>query len=197
MDLITELMTECKDRMTLKQMAFMLARQRNPYVVEDDDEISKIVSNEKLYEHYKNLGRELNVVEPKHPDQIFKTHLDDKRNRYGAASVDHAKKNLAVTYVNAFVNAGFGSDLLISNQEANEDWVFKNKEDGQTAAAASVGMLFLWDIDEGIAQIDKYMERREHDIVSGSFMGLGLVNSGITNENDPVQAILIDKLETC
>lgn len=95
------------------------------------------------------------------------------------------------------MNAGFGSDLLISNQEATEDWVFKNKDDGQTAAAASVGLLQLWDIDEGIGQIDKYMERNEHDIVAGSFMGLGLVNSGITNEMDPVQAILLDKLETC
>ena len=41
------------------------------------------------------------------------------------------------------------------------------------------------------------MDRRENHIVAGAFMGLGLTNSGITNENDPVQAILIDKLETC
>ena len=41
------------------------------------------------------------------------------------------------------------------------------------------------------------MERRENHIVAGSFMALGLVNSGVTNEVDPVQAILIEKLETC
>ena len=34
----------------------------------NDEEINKIVSNEKLSEHYKSLARELNVVEPKHPD---------------------------------------------------------------------------------------------------------------------------------
>jgi len=68
MDLINELMTDCQDRMTKKQMAFMLARQRNPYTVDDDDEITRIVSNEKLSEHYKSLGRDLSVVEPKHPD---------------------------------------------------------------------------------------------------------------------------------
>jgi len=178
-------------------MAFMLARQRNPYEADGDDELQKIISNEKLSEHYKQLGKELNVLESKHPDQVFKTHLEDKRFKYGAQGVDHAKKNLAVTYVNAFVNAGFGTDQLIMNQEASEDWVFKNKEDGMTAAAASLGMLLLWDIDEGFAQIDKYMERRENEIVAGSFMALGLVNSSITNEMDPVQAILLDKLETC
>lgn len=68
MDLIKELMTSCTDRLILKQMAFMLARQRNPYQPEDDDELMKIISNEKLSEHYKSLGRELNVLEPKHPD---------------------------------------------------------------------------------------------------------------------------------
>jgi 26S proteasome regulatory subunit N1 len=102
------------------------------------------------------------------------------------ADIDSAKKNLALTYVNAFVNAGYGKDLLITNSENNEDWVFKTKEDGQIAAAASLGMLLLWDIDEGLEQIDKYMDRREPHIVSGAFMALGLVNSGITNECDPV-----------
>lgn len=194
MTLIQQVMTECKDPLVLKQMAFMLGRQRNPYTT-DDNELTRIISNEKLSEHYKSLGRELNVLEPKHPDQVFKTHLEDKRFNSGAG-IDSAKKNLALTYVNAFVNAGFGKDLLITN-ENNEDWVFKTKEDGQTAAAASLGMLLLWDIDEGLAQIDKYMDRKENNIVAGAFMALGLVNSGITNECDPVQAILIDKLESC
>ena len=94
------------------------------------------------------------------------------------------------------MNAAYGKDLFILQQENNEDWVFKTKDDGQTAAAASLGMLLLWDIDEGIAEIDKYMERRENNIVAGSFMALGLVNSGVTNEVDPVQAILVEKLET-
>lgn len=88
-------------------------------------------------------------MEPKHPDSIFKSHLDN--NRFAGSEIDSAKKNLALTYVNAFVNAAYGKDLLITNSENNEDWVFKTKEDGQTAAAASLGMLLLWDIDEGFA----------------------------------------------
>lgn len=193
MDLITQLMSECKDAVTLKQLSFMLARQRNAYVSEDAD-LQGIISNQKLSEHFKSLARDLDVMEPKHPNAIFKSHLEDRRVDDG---INSAKKNLAMTYVNAFVNAAFGKDLLILDQESNEDWVFKCKDDGQTAAAASLGMLLLWDIDEGLAQIDKYMERRENHIVAGSFMALGLVNSGVTNEVDPVQAILIEKLETC
>lgn len=91
----------------------------------------------------------MDVVEPKHPDSIYKTHLEDRRLQ--TSEIDSAKKNLALTYVNAFVNAAFGKDLLITNNENNEDWVFKVKDDGQTAAAASLGLLLLWDIDEGFA----------------------------------------------
>ena len=195
MDLISEVMSECKDPAALKQMAFMIGRQRNPYESEDED-LQVIISNQKLSEHFKSLARDLDVMEPKHPDAIFKSHLEDRR--FQNDSIDSAKKNLALTYVNAFVNTAFGKDLLILGQENQaEDWVFKVKEDGQTAAAASLGMLLLWDIDEGLAQIDKYMERRENHIVAGSFMALGLVNSGVINEVDPVQAILVEKLETC
>ena len=37
MDLIGEIMKECQDKVTLKQMSFMLGRQRNPYESEDPD----------------------------------------------------------------------------------------------------------------------------------------------------------------
>ena len=126
----------------------------------------------------------MDVVEPKHPDSIYKTHLEDRRLQ--TSEIDSAKKNLALTYVNAFVNAAFGKDLLITNNDNNEDWVFKVKDDGQTAAAASLGLILLWDIDEGFAQIDKYLDRSENHIVYGGFMALGLVNSGVVNEQEAV-----------
>ena len=41
---MAEIMAECQDKVTLKQMSFMLARQRNPYV-SDDSELQSIISN--------------------------------------------------------------------------------------------------------------------------------------------------------
>jgi 26S proteasome regulatory subunit N1 len=43
--------------------------------------------------------------------------------------------------VNAFVNAGLSNDLLICKKEGTDDWVFNNKDEGQMAAAASLGLL--------------------------------------------------------
>jgi len=56
-------------------------------------------------------------------------------------------------------------------------------------------MLQLWDIDEGLESIDKYMEREEEQIQAGAYLALGILNSGIKNEADAAYAILSDKLE--
>lgn len=69
-------------------MAFMLGRQRNPYESEDD-ELNQIIAQEKLTEYYKQLARDLDQMEPKHPDAIFKTHLEERK--VGEAQLDSAK----------------------------------------------------------------------------------------------------------
>ncbi len=55
-----------------------------------------------------------------------------------SSTVDSARQNLAGTFVNAFVNAGFGADKLVTvNVEANEThWIFKNKDHGKVRCAA-------------------------------------------------------------
>jgi hypothetical protein len=39
------------------------------------------------------------------------------------------------------------------------------------------------------------MESADDTIVAGSYIAIGIVNSGIKNECDPVVAILLEKLE--
>jgi len=48
----------------------------------------------------------------------------------GAANVDSARANLAGTFVNAFVNAGFGNDKLMVEAEEGNSWIYKNKDHG-------------------------------------------------------------------
>lgn len=94
MELVNEVMGACKDKVTLSQMAFMLGRQRNPYETEDED-LKKIISNQSLCEHFKSLARDLDVLEPKHPDQVFKTHLEERKTNLQEQKIDSAKVNLA------------------------------------------------------------------------------------------------------
>jgi 26S proteasome regulatory subunit N1 len=103
--------------------------------------------------------------------------------------VDSAKQNLASTFVNAFVNAGFGSDKLLTASE-DGNWIYKNKEHGMVSAAASLGMILLWDVENGLSQIDKYLYSQEDYIKAGALMSIGLVTCGVRNESDPALALL-------
>jgi len=47
-----------------------------------------------------------------------------------SANVDSARGNLAGTFVNAFVNAGFGNEKLMVEAEEGNSWVYKNKDHG-------------------------------------------------------------------
>lgn len=46
----------------------------------------------------------------------------------GGTNVDSARANLAASFVNGFVNCGFGQDKLL--MEDDSKWLYKNKEQG-------------------------------------------------------------------
>lgn len=50
------------------------------------------------------------------PDDVYKAHLVEGRAPAGRA-IDSARQNLASTFVNGFVNAGFGHDKLMTKPE--------------------------------------------------------------------------------
>lgn len=189
-DMIKEVMESCQDPVITKQLCLMLGRQRTNYEMEDED-LFKIISYERLSEHFRSLARDLDTLEPKTPEQIFKSHLEEKKE----AKIDSFKENLAITYCNGFLNAGYGTDKLMT-VNADDEWIWKNKDSGMTAAAASLGLLHLWDIDEGFAKIDKYMESTNDLIRAGAYMAVGIINSGIKNDSDPVAALLSEHVES-
>merc|ERR1719235_589929 len=168
----------------------MIARRRFPHDFEDDDELKEIASNEHNSKHYISLAKDLDVLEPKKPEQIYKSHLEEKRS---TAVLDSAKQNLASSFVNAFVNAGFCKDELMTVTDAK--WVYKNKEHGMMSTVASLGSLYLWGMDEGMGQIDKYQYSSDVQLQAGALMAFGVVSCGIRNECDPAWALLGEKLE--
>jgi hypothetical protein len=51
--------------------------------------------------------------------------------------------------------------LLDSNPiQTPVHWIFKNKDQGKTAATASLGLISLWDVEGGLPAIDKCAARR-------------------------------------
>ena len=67
------------------------------------------------------------------------------------------------------MNVGFCNDKLMTTGEAA--WLYKNKEHGMMSAAASLGALRLWEIDESLNEIDKFTHANDDYIVAGSLRG--------------------------
>ncbi|XP_024533370.1 26S proteasome non-ATPase regulatory subunit 2 homolog A [Selaginella moellendorffii] len=197
----------CKDLSERKQLCYILARQSETVELDDEipmedehrDVLQDIMNNTKLCEGYLTLARDLDVMEPKVPEDIYKAHLIDGRASAGA-SVDSARQNLAATFVNAFVNAGFGQDHLMtspaesSGSTSTGNWLFKNKEHGKASATASLGLITLWDVDGGLPQIDKYLYSTDNHVVAGALLAVGIINCGIRNDCDPAYALLYDSV---
>ena len=141
-----------------KQLAFILGRQQSIWNVaevngEDPDELTNIMSNSHLTSNFLSLARELDIMEAKIPEDIYKTYLENS-NRSTYSQPDSSKQNLASAFVNAFVNCAFGQEKMITQ---DNKWLTKYKENGLLSATASLGLVVLWDVDGGLSLIDKYL----------------------------------------
>uniref|UniRef100_A0A7N2LNB1 Uncharacterized protein n=1 Tax=Quercus lobata TaxID=97700 RepID=A0A7N2LNB1_QUELO len=79
-----------------------------------------------------------------------------------------------------------------SSSGSSANWLFNNKEHVKSSAAASLGMILLWDFDSGLAQMDKYFHASDSHVNAGALLGVGIVNCGcgIKNDCDPVSLTL-------
>lgn len=194
LELIRSDLESTEDVAMKKQLAFLIARQRIsidvPTDSPDDQAIAECLGNAHLPQHFKTLAKELNILDPKVPEDIYKSHLESGRNTGPAA--DSAKGNLAAAFVNAFVNAGFGQDKLMMVGEDESPWVWKTKDDGMVSATAAMGMILQWDIEEGLDKIDSFQQSAVNEVKEGALLAYGVLNSGVKMEGDPVISLLAD-----
>ncbi|GHJ86083.1 hypothetical protein NliqN6_2485 [Naganishia liquefaciens] len=156
-----------------------------------DDDLLECLGNQKLSDHFKRFGKELDVFEPKSLEDIYKTHLDNTR----ASNIDSARANLAGVFVNAFVNAGFGNDKLMVDVEEGQSYIYKNKDHGMMSATASLGMSMLWDTEMGVSQVDKYSYSAEEHIKAGALLATGILHNGVRAELDVAYALLEEHVD--
>lgn len=194
-DLIHETFEDAEDMAMKKQLALMCARQRISFEVDtdnaDQEQVASCLGNTDLPRYFKYLAQELNILDPKTPEDIYKTHLETGRNAGPAA--DSAKGNLANSFVNAFVNAGFGQDKLMLVPEGESSYVWKTKDDGMISATASLGMLLQWDVEQGLDTIDKYGQSTVNEVKEGALLAYGVSSAGVKIESDPVTSLLAEE----
>jgi 26S proteasome regulatory subunit N1 len=200
--LIKHVFSQVQDPALQKQLGFMVARQR---ILLDrevldlgslDADVADCFTNMKLVDHYRSLGKELNVLEPKSTDDVYKPHLESARVA-GMTNIDSVRHNLAAAFVNGFVNAGFGNDKMMLVEDNSKSWVWKTKNDGMLSTVASIGLLMLWDVENGLDQIDKYTWAKEPEIEAGAMLAIGVMSSGLQAdpESQPAMALLTEDVK--
>ncbi|PAA92610.1 hypothetical protein BOX15_Mlig025892g2 [Macrostomum lignano] len=197
-ELVSKQFAETPDPTVRKQLACLLGRQQfavdwDEDAYDDAELLSELMANARLNEHFHALGRELDIMEPKLPEDIYKSHLEPTRMSTG--TVDSARQNLASSYVNGLVNCGFGRDKLLMEDDNKMKWIYRNKDAGMMSSVATLGWLLLWDVDGGLVQIDKYLYLQDDNIKAGALLACGVVNSGVRNECEPALALLADYVE--
>jgi 26S proteasome regulatory subunit N1 len=178
-------------------LAFILAREgifleeEEQYI--KDSELMEIMRNYKQSEYFRVLGKTLELLEPKHPESVFKSHLEDKKS--DSKKLESYKINMAYSIASSFINAGFGTEVLLSKKDS--DWIFKNKEEGLTCMLAGLGLVNIWDYLEGPGKLYEYAGNKETDIYkrAGRNMGLGISLSNIHDDNDIAVAVLLEELQ--
>ena len=217
-DRIVKTFESCKSKLTRKQMAYVVGTHRRFDILfkdeeeeddededeenagltfikvpEDDvDDFNNASGNASVSEAFATLARELDVEEAKTPEDVYKSHLSEtggfKRDKDKAAKVESARQNLASSFVNAFVNCGYGNDKLVTPEDSG--WVHKNKEHGKISATASIGMVLLWKPDEGLTALDKYLYTNDDNVKAGALLAMGITNSGVRDECDSAHGLL-------
>eukprot|EP01070_Trichotokara_eunicae_P000103 Trichotokara_eunicae@DN10234_c0_g1_i1.p1 len=92
----------------LMQLALDASRHGVQHLTWPEKSFEDIASGTKKSENYIFAARELDVLTPKSPDDIFKSFLDDR-----VTPMDSWRANLAATLASAFCNMGFGTDALM------------------------------------------------------------------------------------
>ena len=188
---------QCEDLTTKKQLAFILAKEGIFLEEEEknikDNELMEILRNYKQSEYFRILAKNLELLEPKHPEDVFKSHLEDKKS--DSKKLESYKINMAYSIASAFINAGFGTEVLLSKKDS--DWVFKNKEEGLTCMLAGLGLVNIWDYLEGPGKLYEYAGNKEMDTYkrAGRNLGLGISLSNIHDDNDVAVAVLLEELQ--
>ncbi|CAO1614769.1 unnamed protein product [Sympodiomycopsis kandeliae] len=185
-----------------KQLALLLGRQQMPIEwlqnadepLTDQDLIDSI-NNTNLSQHFINFGKEVDVYEPRSLEDIYKSHLENSRTALGS-QVDSARGNLASTFVNGFVNAGFGNDKLMVGAEEGNSWIYKNKDHGMLSATASLGLSLLWDTEGGLSHIDRFTYSSDPNIKAGALMAYGILHASVRTEMDAPLALLSEHVES-
>lgn len=206
-ELMHEIFTNCGDKDLQNQLAFLLARQVIvfPEFQEDDEEeenlhenesdeererrefLTDIVTNCQLYQKFEEISKSLSKSKARTPDDILQ--LQYKLGQKGSRDVSKQNLQMAKSFVAGLHNAAIHDDLYYTAPRG-DDIIMQSKSNNRAVAIASIGMLYLWDFEEGPNKIDKWTEEKNDPyIIMGALTAMGIINAAVRSEFDPTKQL--------
>lgn len=167
-----------------KQLGFILGKQNYGFTVENE-EVQQCINNNHIHRYFQYLVTELNLLAPKVPEDIYKSHLET--SFYASSSkLESAKQNLAASFVNGFLNAGYSDEKLITK----EKWVYKTKDEGMLSTIASLGLINLWNVENGLQSLDQFQYNENIKLRAGAVLGMGISTNGVHDDVESTYYLL-------
>lgn len=182
--LIKSVFESTDDISVQKQLGFILGKQNYGFPVENE-EVQQCINNNHMHRYFQYLVTELNLLTPKVPEDIYKSHLET--SFYASSSkLESAKQNLAAAFVNGFLNAGYSDEKLISK----EKWVYKTKDEGMLSTVASLGLVNLWNVENGLQSLDQFQYNENIKLRAGAVLGMGISTNGVHDDVESTYYLL-------
>ncbi|WEJ96040.1 proteasome regulatory particle base subunit [Yamadazyma tenuis] len=193
-ELISQVFKSTEDVLVHKQLGLILSQQNNGFKYPGDDEqVQECIANVKLNDYFSYLVKELNLLDARVPEDVYKSHLETSKAGIGnSGSIDSAKQNLAASFVNMFLNLGFGNDKLVQTDEDNKSWIYKTKGPGMSSTTASLGAIHQWNVNDGLQILDKYTYSQQDEVKAGALLGTGIISANVHDDVDASLALLQD-----
>jgi len=177
----------------LLQLAHMMGRQHFMFDLDQADDFNSVdgekfieaAGNANLHQFFRTLLKDLDVIDPKLPSDVYKTVQDGEQMS--------VKKNLASVFVNGFLNCGSGKDKLLEKDDGK--FIYDNKDNGILCAVASFGLIKLWDTQDGFNVFDKYQNADDIKVKAGALLGIGVVSANVRDESEAAWAFLEPEIQ--
>lgn len=178
----------CPDLVARVQLALVAGRMRC-FAPTGDDSLDEIIGNGKLSELFRFAAHDLDCAAPKSVEDVLKEKLIDKAMAPTATTANSQNYLLANHFVNACTHAGYGKDLLLTLPDGQAK-ICEVKDNRMITSAALLGLVHLWDHEQGLAAVDRYTYSPDDAIKAGSLLATGILMSGVKSVFDPAIGLL-------
>lgn len=143
-------------------------------------ELIQLIQNKRLLEAHSDLAIDLDILKPIVPDDLCKLSGSRLSSCNPSNQGDRPRLNMAYAFVSGLANAAFKKDILLLG-DGSHKWLLSQKETFLMNSVACLGLLYMWDVDEALLAIDKFLNSSNLNVKAGAALALGVAGANVVD----------------